>query len=34
MEWMETSNWGMFFMGIAAGAAAVGMFLFMGKNME
>ncbi len=34
MEWLDMSNSGMLFMGIAAGIAVVGMFLFLGKNME
>ncbi len=34
MEWLEMSDSGMLFMGIAAGIAIIGMFLFMGKNME
>lgn len=34
MEWLDISESGMIFMGIAAGIAVIGMFLFMGKNME
>lgn len=34
MEWLDMSNSGMIFLGIAAGLAVLGMFFFLGKNME